>query len=179
MGRTVKEIEDVLGGNINRQMNVESITGKYKKVWSGATKYGMGEKGTLTDSTGSIGFFLPAKYVGKLKDGELITISGAAGALEEYKGKLNLVLEMKGAELTLGGEYEELPEEILEQGTAPIKQVQSPKQMEADRLDMAMFQAITVIEKHKAKILELQKEGVIDKVNLNAFAATLLIDNKK
>ena len=131
-----------------------------------------------------ISFFLPKERVGKVTNGSTVLLSGVTIECKDYKGKTTYSLYNKDFEVEVTNESLEM--ETLDGDKIPPAQqmqkstvVAEPKQITGDRIDMAMFQALSAIDKHKTKIMELQGAKIIEPIDLNALTATVLIDSKK
>ena len=193
--KTIKEIIETVGEVVGRGLSVSEITGTYTKKWSGKNQYGPSELGVIDDGTETIGFFVPKKLVGTIPNGTEITILDGIAECGEYKEKLQYTMNMKGAaiEILRPHSTEDLgpiPEETLSERTTGRAIVNNTAELrpaypkpstaiDGERVDMALFKAITAIENHKDKIKELIEAGVIKPIELNALTATVLIDNKR
>ncbi len=179
--KTIEEIIETLGEVVGRELSVPELTGTYTKKGTGKGNFGSWERGAISDDTGSLGFFVPKGKVGKIPDGSEITIINGVAECGEYKERLQYTMNMKGADIEL---LKPIPEEILKpkptgQATGAVQPPAKSEQIDGNRVDMALFQAIKAIENHKDKIKELIEAGIIKPIELNALTATVLIDNKR
>lgn len=187
----MKKIDEILAsldGQVGRGLTVNEIEGKYSLLQVGTGQYGKWEKGKITDDTGSLTFFMPKKYIGRIPNGTGITIVDGVAECGEYKDKIQNTINMRGAEIEWT-----LSEELLDKGrttqvttetkSAYPKITPAPKatgaKMNGERIDNALFHAISAIEKHKDRIDLLIKEGRIKPIDLNALTATVIIDSKR
>lgn len=184
--KKIKEILASLGEEVGRGLTVNELEGKYKAKRVGTGPHGKWERGTITDETGSLEFFMPKKYIGEIPNGTEITILDGVAECGEYKDNIQYSINMRGAIIEMS-----LSEEILDPGrathtTTEVKSAYPKPRPQAtgtsiagERIDSALFHAISAIEKHKDRIDLLIKEGRIKPIDLNALTATVIIDSKR